>query len=102
MRLHGARNADDRRGVACLHDAQLLGACLHALECCGRSRPEAVPSMPEIPIVLAATGPQEGWAAVGLVSPASFFIQGLVGAFAQGFGLLTSDFGVGKSQGLGC
>ena len=28
--------------------------------------------------------------------------QGVVGAFAEGFGVLTSDFGVGKSQDLGC
>ncbi len=26
----------------------------------------------------------------------------VVGAFAWGFGVLTSDFGVGKSQDLGC
>ena len=31
----------------------------------------------------------------------SLFQQGVVGAFAQGFGLLTSDFGVGTSQDLG-
>ncbi len=31
----------------------------------------------------------------------SLFQQGDVGAFAQGFGLFTSDFGVGKSQDLG-
>ncbi len=42
-----------------------------------------------------------GWA-VGLVSPASFCIQGVVGALAQGFGLFTSDFGVGTSQDLDC
>ena len=32
----------------------------------------------------------------------SVFHQGVVGAFAWGFGFLTSDFGVGKSQDLGC
>ena len=32
----------------------------------------------------------------------SLFQQGVVGAFAEGFGFLTSDFGVGKSQDLGC
>jgi len=31
----------------------------------------------------------------------SLFHQGVVGAFTEGFGLLTSDFGVGKSQDLG-
>jgi hypothetical protein len=31
----------------------------------------------------------------------SLFQQGVVGAFAEGFGFLTSDFGVGKSQDLG-
>jgi len=31
----------------------------------------------------------------------SHFQQGVVGAFTEGFGLLTSDFGVGKSQDLG-
>jgi hypothetical protein len=32
----------------------------------------------------------------------SLFQQGVVGAFTEGFGLFTSDFGVGKSQDLGC
>jgi len=32
----------------------------------------------------------------------SLFQHGVVGAFAWGFGVLTSDFGVGKSQELGC
>ena len=31
----------------------------------------------------------------------SLFQQGVVGAFAEGFGVLTSDFGVGTSQDLG-
>ena len=53
-----------------------------------------------VPIAPPATGPPEGWAAVGFVSPASFN-RGVVGAFAEGFGVLTSDFGVGKSQDLG-
>src|SRR5208282_6336036 len=39
------------------------------------------------------TGPPEGWAAVGFCRP-SLFQQGVVGAFAEGFG-------VGKSQDLG-
>ena len=33
---------------------------------------EAVRGMPEVPIAPPATGPPEGWAAVGFVSPASF------------------------------
>ena len=36
------------------------------------------------------------------LSQPSLFPRGVVGAFAQGFGLLTSDFGAGKSQELGC
>ena len=64
--------ADYRGGVTCLYDTQLLGACLHASECGGRSRPEAVRGMPDVPIAPPATGPPEGWAAVGFVSPASF------------------------------
>ena len=32
----------------------------------------------------------------------SLFEQGVVGVFAEGFGFLTSDFGVGNSQDLGC
>jgi len=65
-------NADYRGGVTCLYDTQLLGACLHASECGGRSRPQAVRSMPDVPIAPPATGPPEGWAAVGFVTPASF------------------------------
>ncbi len=76
MRRHGAKNADYRGGVTCLYDTQLLGACLHASESGGRSRPGAVRGMPDVPIASPATGPPEGWAAVGLVSPA-FFIRGL-------------------------
>ena len=72
MRRHGAKNADYRGGVTCLYDTQLLGACLHASESGGRSRPEAVRGMPDVPIAPPATGPPEGWAAVGFVSPASF------------------------------
>ena len=72
MRRHGAKNADYRGGVTCLYDTQLLSACLHASECGGRSRPEAVRGMPDVPIAPPATGPPEGWAAVGFVSPASF------------------------------
>src|SRR5208283_3461836 len=43
-------SADYRGGVTCLYDTQLLGACLHASESGGRSRPEAVRGMPEVPI----------------------------------------------------
>src|SRR5271157_879503 len=68
----GAKNADYRGGVTCLYDTQLLGACLHASEAGGRSRPEAVRGMPDVPIAPPATGPPEGWAAVGFVSRASF------------------------------
>src|SRR5271166_5909788 len=57
MRRHGAKNADYRGGVTCLYDTQLLGACLHASECGGRSRPEAVRGMPDVPIAPPATGP---------------------------------------------
>src|SRR5271157_4009493 len=72
MRGHGVKNADYRGGVTCLYDTQLLSACLHASESGGRSRPEAVRGMPDVPIAPPATGPPEGWAAVGFVSPASF------------------------------
>ena len=51
-------NADYRGGVTCLYDTQLLGACLHASESGGRSRPQAVRGMPEVPIAPPATGPQ--------------------------------------------
>ena len=59
--------ADYRGGVTCLYDTQLLGVCLHASESGGRSRPEAVRGMPDVPIAPPATGPPEGWAAVGFV-----------------------------------
>jgi hypothetical protein len=72
MRRHGAKNADYRGGVTCLYDTQLLGTCLHAYECGGRYRPQAVRGMPDVPIAPPATGPPGAWAAVGLVSPASF------------------------------
>src|SRR5208337_1176872 len=65
-------NADYRGGVTCLYDTQLLGACLHASESGGRSRPEAVRGMPGVPIAPPATGPPEGWAAFGFVGPACF------------------------------
>jgi len=72
MRRHGAKNADYRGGVTCLYDTRLLGACLHASESGGRSRPRAVRGMPEVPIAPPATGPPEGWAAFGFVGPACF------------------------------
>jgi len=67
--LSGGRTANRAR---VLYDTQLLGACLHASESGGRSRPEAVRGMPDVPVAPPATGPPEGWAAVGFVSPASF------------------------------
>jgi len=39
---------------------QLLGACLHASECGGRSRPEAVRGMPDVPVALQPPGPRRG------------------------------------------
>ena len=72
MRRHGAKNADYRGGLTCLYDTQLLGTCLHASKCGGRYRPQALRGMPEVPIAPPATGPPEGWAAVGFVSPATF------------------------------
>ena len=101
MRRHGAKNADYRGGVTCLYDTQLLGGSLHTSGCDGRSLalgPSGTCQTYQSPP--SATGPPEGWAAVGFVSPA-FFNRGVVGAFAEGFGVLTSDFGVGKSQDLG-
>ena len=94
MRRHGAKNADYRGGVTCLYDTQLLGTCLHASESGGRSRPEAVRGMPDVPIAPPATGPPGGVGGCRLCRP-SLFQQGVVGAFAEGFG-------VGKSQDLGC
>jgi len=57
--------------------------------------------MPVIPITHPTTWPPEGWAAVGLVSPSLVLHTGFVGAFAQGYGLFSSVFGVGTSQDLG-
>src|SRR5271166_5172498 len=101
MRRHGAKNADYRGGVTCLYNTQLLGACLHASESGGRSRPEAVRGMPDVPIAPPATGPPEGWAAVGFVGPASFNrglwarLLGFWGRKESGSGLLTvSDPGL--------
>ena len=46
---------------------------LRYIRVCGRrSRPEAVRGMPDVLIAPSATGAPQGWAAVGLVSPASF------------------------------
>ena len=100
MRRHGAKNADYRGGVTCLYDTQLLGACLHASECGGRSRPEAVRGMPDVPIAPPSHRAPGGVGGCRLCQP-SLFQQGVVGAFAEGFGVLTSDFGVGTSQDLG-
>jgi len=101
MRRHGAKNADYRGGVTCLYDTQLPGACLHASESGGRSRAEAVRGMADVPIVPPSHRAPGGVGGCRLGQP-SLFQQGVVGAFAQGFGFLTSDFGVGTSQDLGC
>ena len=100
MRRHGAKNADYRGGVTCLYDTQLLGACLHAPESGGRSRPGAVRGMPDVPIAPPSHRAPGGVGGCRLCQP-SLFQQGVVDAFAEGFGVLTSDFGVGKSQDLG-
>ena len=76
-------------------------ACLHASQSGGRSRLEAVRGMPHVPIAPQPPGPRGGWAAVGFVSPASFN-RGLWARLLRVFGFLTSDFGVGKGQDLGC
>ena len=109
MRRHGAKNADYRGDVTCLYDTQLLGACLHASESGGRSRPGAVRGMPKAPITHPSIWPLEGSGpqaqpGVGcrLGQPSLVFHTGVLGKFAQGFGLFSSDFGVGTSQDLGC
>ncbi len=81
MRRHGANNADYRGGVTCLYDTQLPGACLHASECGGRSGPEAVMGMPDVPIAPPANRAPGGVGAYRLCQP-SLFQQGVVGAFA--------------------
>ncbi len=48
---HGAKNADDRPSVTCLHGTEPLGACLHPLRCDGPSRPGAVRGRPWTPII---------------------------------------------------
>ena len=55
-----AKNADYRGGVTCLYDTQLLGVCLHAFESSGRSRPEAVRGMPDVPSPPQPPGPRRG------------------------------------------
>jgi hypothetical protein len=81
MRRHGAKNADYRGGVTCLYDTQLLGACLHATESGGRSRPEAVRGMPDVRIAAPSYRAPGGVGGCRLCQP-SFFQQGVVGAFA--------------------
>ena len=68
--------ADYRGGVSSLNDTQLLGACLHASECGGRSRPQAVRGMPDVPIAPRATARR-----LSACLP-SLFQQGVVGGFA--------------------
>src|SRR5271166_5352735 len=96
MRRHGAKNADYRGGVTCLYDTRLLGACLHASESGGRSRPRAVRGMPDVPIAPPATGPPEGWAPVGFVSPASFN-RGLWARLLIGFCLAPASWCAGSA-----
>jgi hypothetical protein len=49
-------HSEPNESVYCLDDTQLLSACLHASESGGRSRPEAVRGMPDVPIAPPATG----------------------------------------------
>jgi len=109
-------NADDRGGVTCLHDTQLLCACLHAPESGGRQ--EHAPrhsTLPADPLLLAPSPSGEGWGEgrAPLVAPAPWGPPGprsggRLSAWSSqprfasgGFGLFSSDFGVGTSQDLG-
>ena len=99
MRLHGAKNADYRGGVTCLYDTQLF--CLLArirvrwpLSPWGRQGHARRTNRPPSHRAPGGVG------GCRLCQP-SLFQQGVVGAFAEGFGVLTSDFGVGTSQDLG-
>ena len=101
IRLDLDNDADYRGGVTCLYDTQLLGACLHASESGGRYSPwgrQGHARGTNRPPSHRAPG---GVGGCRLCQP-SLFQQGVVGAFAQGFGSLTSDFGVGKGQDRGC
>src|SRR5208283_927261 len=63
-------NADYRGGVTCLHDTQLLCACMHPSAVAALAlRPSGACQRYQSPPP--ATGPPEGWVPVGLVSPAS-------------------------------
>jgi hypothetical protein len=82
-------------------DTQLLVACLHAYECGGRSRPEAVRGHAR-----GTNHPPSHWGPGGvdgcrLGQPSLVLHHGVVSAFAWGFVLFSSDFGVGTSQDLG-
>ena len=100
MRRHGAKNADYRGGVTCLYDTQLLGAaCTHPSPVAALAlRPSGACQRYQSPPSHRAPG---GVGGRRLGQP-SLFQQGVVGAFAEGFGFLTPDFGVGKTQDLGC
>ncbi len=101
--LRGGRTANRTRvycsrtpnfwAPACTHPSPVAALALRPSGACQTYQSPPQPPGPR-------SGPPEGWAAVGFVSPASFH-SGVVGAFAEGFGALTSDFGVGKSQDLG-
>ncbi len=100
-------NADDRGGVTCLHDTQFWKlACMHPSPVAALApRPSGAyqrhqSSIQWVPGGVGPTGAALGWA-VGLVSPASFFIQGGCGRVCLGSGLFSSDFVVGTSQYLG-
>ncbi len=57
-------NADDRKGVTCLHDTQPLGACLHASGSGGRQGHAPRPSTQAAgPLLLAPSPSGEGWGA---------------------------------------
>ena len=74
---------------ACTHSSPVAAIALRPPGAC-----QTYQSPPQSP------GPG-GAGACRLYQP-SLFQQGVVGAFAQGFGSLTSDFGVGMGQDRGC
>jgi hypothetical protein len=100
----GAKNADYRGGVTCLYDTQLPGACLHAFESGGRSRPGAVRGCQTCQSPSPATGSPDGSGphaerGVGCrLGQPGIYQQGGMGAFAARFGSITPVLGVGTSQ----